>query len=174
MFSVTYCFYLINRSGLLHIKTNTIGQNTPDHSRQFIRQRSLDYSVIDTSPTDSEQDLEYIQVLDARMLLSLPQNHPLAEEENLDATQLANQQWIAVIHNDDVPSRDGFVETCIKAGFNHDICLEAGEPLTALGLVAAGLGLVLFQHSLHHNVPEGGYYANYRHEIFHAIMGRQA
>ena len=50
------------------------------------------------------------------MLLSLPQNHPLTEEENLDATQLANQQWIAVIHNDDVHSRDGFVETCVKAG----------------------------------------------------------
>ena len=88
------------------------------------------------------------------MLLSLPQNHPLTEEENLDATQLANQQWIAVIHNDDVHSRDGFVETCVKAGFNHDICLEAGEPLTALGL------------SLLHNVPEGGYYADYRDEIF--------
>lgn len=103
------------------------------------------------------------------MLLSLPQNHPLAEEENLDATQLANQQWIAVIHNDDVHSRDGFVETCVKAGFNHDICLEAGEPLTALGLVAAGLGL-----SLLHNVPEGGYYADYRDEIFHVMMDRQA
>ena len=91
------------------------------------------------------------------MLLSLPQNHPLTEEENLDATQLANQQWIAVIHNDDVHSRDGFVETCVKAGFNHDICLEAGEPLTALGL------------SLLHNVPEGGYYADYRDEIFFVI-----
>ena len=96
------------------------------------------------------------------MLLSLPQNHPLTEEENLDATQLANQQWIAVIHNDDVHSRDGVVETCVKAGFNHDICLEAGEPLTALGL------------SLLHNVPEGGYYADYRDEIFHVIMDRQA
>ena len=118
--------------------------------------------MIDTPPTDSEQDLELIQVLDARMLLSLPQNHPLTEEENLDATQLANQQWIAVIHNDDVHSRDGFVETCVKAGFNHDICLDAGEPLTALGL------------SLLHNVPEGGYYADYRDEIFHVIMDRQA
>lgn len=33
-------FYLINRNGLLHIKINTIGQNTPDDSRQLIRQRN--------------------------------------------------------------------------------------------------------------------------------------
>lgn len=74
------------------------------------------------------------------MLFPLAQNHPLAEEENLVATQLANQQWIAVIHNDDVHSRDDFV--------------EAGEQLTALDLVAAGLGLALIQHSLCHHAPE--------------------
>ena len=49
----------------------------------------LDFSLVDTPPTDSEQDLEYIQVLDDRMLLALPQNHPLAQEENLVASGLA-------------------------------------------------------------------------------------
>lgn len=111
--------------------------------------------LVDTPPTDSEQDLEYIQVLDDRMLLALPQNHPLAQEENLVASQLGDEQWIAVIHNDDAHSRDHFVAACVNAGFNPDIRLEAGEPLTALGLVAAGLGLALIQHSLRHNAPEG-------------------
>lgn len=120
-----------------------------------LRQRSLDFSLVDTPPTDSEQDLEYIQVLDDRMLLALPQNHPLAQEENLVASQLGDEQWIAVIHNDDAHSRDHFVAACVNAGFNPDIRLEAGEPLTALGLVAAGLGLALIQHSLRHNAPEG-------------------
>ncbi|MCN4992206.1 LysR substrate-binding domain-containing protein, partial [Escherichia coli] len=98
-----------------------------------LRQRSLDFSLVDTPPTDSEQDLEYIQVLDDRMLLALPQNHPLAQEENLVASQLGDEQWIAVIHNDDAHSRDHFVAACVNAGFNPDIRLEAGEPLTALG-----------------------------------------
>ncbi|MCV4593317.1 LysR substrate-binding domain-containing protein, partial [Escherichia coli] len=53
-----------------------------------LRQRSLDFFLVDTPTTDSEQDLEYIQVLDDRMLLALPQNHPLAQEENLVASQL--------------------------------------------------------------------------------------
>lgn len=89
------------------------------------------------------------------MLLALPQNHPLAQEENLVASQLGDEQWIAVIHNDDAHSRDHFVAACVNAGFNPDIRTEAGEPLTALGLVAAGLGLALIQHSLRHNAPEG-------------------
>ncbi len=96
-----------------------------------LRQRSLDFSLVDTPPTDSEQDLEYIQVLDDRMLLALPQNHPLAQEENLVASQLGDEQWIAVIHNDDAHSRDHFVAACVNAGFNPDIRLEAGEPLPA-------------------------------------------
>jgi DNA-binding transcriptional LysR family regulator len=33
-------------------------------------------------------------VLDDRMLLALPQNHPLAAAENLQPAQLADQQWI--------------------------------------------------------------------------------
>ncbi|MEB6791411.1 hypothetical protein MX601_27830, partial [Escherichia coli] len=33
-------FYLIHHNGLLHIKINTIAQNTPDDSCQLIRQRT--------------------------------------------------------------------------------------------------------------------------------------
>lgn len=153
-------------SGVLSTALRTLRTSRPDvHIALYnqppasqiegLRQRSLDFSMIDTPPTDREQDLEYIQVLNDRMLLALPQNHPLAQEENLVAQQLADQQWIAVIHNDDAHSRDEFVAACVKAGFNPDIRLEAGEPLTALGLVAAGLGLALIQHSLRHNAPEG-------------------
>ncbi|WP_252407929.1 LysR substrate-binding domain-containing protein, partial [Escherichia coli] len=82
------------------------------------RQRSLDFSLVDMPPSAGEQDLEYTQVLDDRMLLALPQNHPLAATENLQPAQLADQQWIAVIHNDDAHSRDDFVAACVRAGFN--------------------------------------------------------
>lgn len=47
---VNCCFYLIHRSGLLHIKINTIGQNTPDNSRQFIRQRNRGFQPPDGPP----------------------------------------------------------------------------------------------------------------------------
>ncbi|MBM6532806.1 LysR family transcriptional regulator, partial [Klebsiella pneumoniae] len=78
--------------------------------------------------------LEYNQVLDEQMLLALPQNLPLAAAVKLQPAQLADQQWIAVILNDDAHTRDYFVAACLRAVFNPDIRLEAGEPLTALGL----------------------------------------
>ncbi|HBS7670885.1 TPA: LysR family transcriptional regulator [Klebsiella pneumoniae] len=153
-------------SGVLSTALRTLRTSRPDvHIALYsqppatqiegLRQRSLDFSLVDMPPSAGEQDLEYTQVLDDQMLLALPQNHPLAAAENLQPAQLADQQWIAVIHNDDAHSRDDFVAACVRAGFNPDIRLEAGEPLTALGLVAAGLGVALIQHSLRHNAPEG-------------------
>lgn len=93
-----------------------------------LRQRSLDFLSGRHAAHRQRADLDYIQVLDDRMLLALPQNHPLAQEENLVASQLGDEQWIAVIHNDDAHSRDHFVAACVNAGFNPDIRLEAGNP----------------------------------------------
>ena len=48
-----------------------------------------------------------------------------------------------------------FIATCAKAGFTPDITMEASEPLAALGLVAAGLGMTMIQQSLRHQAPPG-------------------
>lgn len=120
-----------------------------------LRQRSLDIALVNTPPVLDDPDLEFAQVLDDRMLLALPEQHPLVDKGNLQPADLMEQDWISVIHKEDEHSRDDFVGACVKAGFSPNIKLEAGEPLTALGLVAAGLGLTLIQHSLRHNAPEG-------------------
>jgi len=120
-----------------------------------LRQRSLDIALVNTQPDLDDPDLEFAQVLDDRMLLALPELHPLVDKDNLQPADLIEQDWISVIHKEDANSRDDFVGACVKAGFSPNIKLEAGEPLTALGLVAAGLGLTLIQHSLRHNAPEG-------------------
>ena len=120
-----------------------------------LRQRSLDIALVNTPPVLDDPDLEFAQVLDDRMLLALPEQHSLVDKGNLQPADLMEQDWISVIHKEDEHSRDDFVGACVKAGFSPNIKLEAGEPLTALGLVAAGLGLTLIQHSLRHNAPEG-------------------
>ncbi len=89
------------------------------------------------------------------MLLALSQQHPLVDEGELQPTDLMEQDWISVIHKEEANSRDNFVGVCVKLGFTPNIKLEAGEAPTALGLVAAGLGLTLIQHSLRHNAPKG-------------------
>ncbi|WP_240444637.1 LysR substrate-binding domain-containing protein, partial [Pseudomonas aeruginosa] len=44
--------------------------------------------------------------------------------------------------------RERFLADCVAAGFTPQIRLEAAEPLSALGLVSAGLGMALIQRSI--------------------------
>jgi DNA-binding transcriptional LysR family regulator len=50
--------------------------------------------------------------------------------------------------------KEGFVAACMKAGFSPDIHLEVTEPMTALRLVGAGLGIAMLQRNLRSSAPE--------------------
>ena len=103
----------------------------------------------------NDPDLDCAQVLSDPMLLALPEWHPLASSAELAPHDLAGQEWIAVLHKESALKHDHFVAACARAGFTPDIRMEATEPLTALGLVAAGLGMAMIQHSLRHHAPPG-------------------
>ncbi|MBB5369927.1 MULTISPECIES: LysR family transcriptional regulator [unclassified Janthinobacterium] len=120
-----------------------------------LRQRSLDIALLCEPPLPGDPDLDCAQVLSDPMLLALPEMHPLASKAELTPEDLAGQEWIAVQHKESALKHDNFVAACARAGFTPDIRLEATEPLTALGLVAAGLGMAMIQHSLRHHAPAG-------------------
>jgi DNA-binding transcriptional LysR family regulator len=81
--------------------------------------------------------------------------HPLAGAEHFTPEDLAAQKWIGVMRKEGVSRQDSFLAACAKAGFAPEISLEASEPLAALGLVAAGLGMTMVQQSLRHQAPAG-------------------
>jgi DNA-binding transcriptional LysR family regulator len=110
-----------------------------------LRQRSLDIALIGQPPSADDPDLECAQVL----------SHPLASMAELTAADLAGQEWIAVGHQEGAQKHDHFIAACARAGFTPNIQMEASEPLTALGLVAASLGITMIQHSLRHHAPAG-------------------
>jgi DNA-binding transcriptional LysR family regulator len=120
-----------------------------------LRQRSLDIALVCEPPPADDPDLESAQVLDDPMLLALPEGHPLAATARLTPEDLAAQKWIGVMHKENALRHDTFVAACARAGFTPDITLEASEPLAALGLVAAGLGMTMIQQSLRHQAPAG-------------------
>jgi DNA-binding transcriptional LysR family regulator len=68
---------------------------------------------------------------------------------------LDGQPWIAVGDAQDPAWRDTFVASCVASGFTPDIRLDAADPLTALGLVASGLGLALIQRSMVRGMSDG-------------------
>jgi DNA-binding transcriptional LysR family regulator len=120
-----------------------------------LRQRSLDIAFVCHPPLAGDPDLECAQVLSDPMLLALPESHPLASMTELTADDLAGQEWIAVGHQENLQQHDNFVAACARAGFTPNIQMEATEPLTALGLVAASLGITMIQQSLRHHAPAG-------------------
>ncbi|WP_144147221.1 LysR family transcriptional regulator [Paraburkholderia sp. BCC1884] len=160
--------YLENamHSGVLPTALRELQVERPDvhialynyHSAQQLtglRQRSLDIALVCEPPAADDPELACAQVLNDPMLLAVPEGHPFAKAKNFTADDLAAQKWIGVMHKEGALRHDNFVAACAKAGFTPNIALEATEPLAALGLVAAGLGLTMVQQSLRHQAPDG-------------------
>ncbi|MFJ1747331.1 LysR substrate-binding domain-containing protein [Streptomyces sp. NPDC088116] len=128
-----------------------------DSAEQFegLRQRSLDIALVRTPPPEGDPDLNTTPLLRDPLLLALPAEHPLAVQEELTPDALDGQPWIAVGDSPDPAWRNTFVASCVASGFTPDIRLDAADPLTALGLVASGLGLALIQRSMMRGGTDG-------------------
>ncbi|MFF1282888.1 LysR substrate-binding domain-containing protein [Streptomyces sp. NPDC058299] len=120
----------------------------PAEQFEGLRQRSLDIALVQEPPPKDDPDLLAALLLEDPLLLVLPARHPLADRTELTPQDLDGQPWIAVENPQDPGWRDTFVATCAASGFTPDIRMEAAEPLTALGLVASGLGFALVQQSM--------------------------
>jgi DNA-binding transcriptional LysR family regulator len=122
-----------------------------------LRQRSLDIALVCSPPSADDPDLLSTQVLSDPMMLALPVSHPLAAPDVRAVTpaDLGGQDWIAVRHKETGLQHDSLIAACARAGFTPHITMEADEPMIALGLVAAGLGLALVQQGLRHQAPPG-------------------
>jgi DNA-binding transcriptional LysR family regulator len=128
-----------------------------ESAEQFegLRQRSLDIALVRTPPPEDDPDLDAVPLLRDPLLLALPAEHPLAGQAELTPEALDRQPWIAVGDSQDAAWRDTFVASCVASGFTPDIRLDAADPLTALGLVASGLGLALIQKSMMRGTTDG-------------------
>lgn len=120
-----------------------------------LRQRSLDIALICDAPPAGDPDLEGVKVLSDPMILALPEGHPLSAVEELLPADLVGQEFIVVRHHETGDHHHRFVAACVESGFTPNIKMEASEPTTALGLVAAGLGIALVQQGLRHQAPPG-------------------
>ncbi|GAB2766069.1 LysR substrate-binding domain-containing protein [Streptomyces bullii] len=126
----------------------------PADQFEGLRQRSLDIALVQEPPPADDPDLLAAPLLEDPLLLALPARHPLADREELTPKDLDGQPWIAVENPQDPAWRDTFVAACVASGFTPDIRMEAAEPLTALGLVASGLGLAVVQRSMVRGLAE--------------------
>ncbi|MER6112057.1 LysR substrate-binding domain-containing protein [Streptomyces hirsutus] len=119
-------------------------------SQQFegLRQRSLDIALVPQAPPETDPDLRSALLLEDPLFLAMPTSHPLADVGEIPPGDLDAQPWVALEDSQDLTWRDDFVASCAAVGFTPDIRLEAPDPLTALGLVASGLGMAFVQKSM--------------------------
>jgi DNA-binding transcriptional LysR family regulator len=93
------------------------------------------------------------KLLDDEVRLALPRDHPLATQDMVDLSALAQENWIAGCPR----CRGHLLQMCANAGFSPHVGFETEDYVAVLGLVAEGLGVALIPDLIlrtahHHDV----------------------
>ena len=103
-------------------------------------------------PPDAKFEAELLY--DDPMLLVLPQQHPLADSQNVDLSELSDESWVDRVSDTSpwashhpglsTPAWSKMLKSaCHDAGFEPSIAISARNPLTVQRLVVAGVGIAL-------------------------------
>lgn len=119
---------------------------------QALRDGGLDVGHIYAPPADG---LRIALVAEEPYRLAIPADHPLAADAELTEAHLDGEAFIALPERGNPQARAEWIAACRATGFTPDVRVEAIEPATILGLVAAGVGLAMVQESLAATAPAG-------------------
>jgi len=86
---------------------------------------------------------EWMTISIERMTVAVPKSHPLAENDEVRLTELSDESFVLVNRQGNALMHDCFLYVCRQAGFTPRIVQEAANDQTAIGLVAAGMGIAL-------------------------------
>ncbi len=98
-----------------------------------------------------------------RLVVALPDAHPLAERDVVDLTDLASEPFITFPASRGSAVRDAAVQACVRAGFTPLITQEASDAYNLLTLVGAGVGVAIMVESARH--------IHLEHVMFRQIAG---
>lgn len=107
----------------------------------LVRRRELDVALVDGPVTDG--GLDSCPVLEDRLVVVLPADHPLAREEAVELGRLWGERFVTVARRSSVSLHDRLIELCTTAGFSPEIALEVDDPDLLPVAVSAGLGVGL-------------------------------
>ncbi|MEU3483020.1 LysR family transcriptional regulator [Streptomyces sp. NPDC033754] len=100
-----------------------------------------DVAIVVRPREDAVPGLRLVHLLDDEYLAALPPGHPLAARRVLDLAELAAEPWVG--SEPQGPCLDVVLGACAEAGFSPDFVAASEDYATALGFVAAGLGVGL-------------------------------
>jgi DNA-binding transcriptional LysR family regulator len=116
---------------------------------QDLREERVDAAFVRTAVSDPA-GLTLDALLDEAMVVALPSEHGLAEEDGSGLTlrRLAGETFIVYRRHSGPGLYDAIIAACHAAGFSPLVGQEAPRIVSTLNLVAAGLGLSIVPASL--------------------------
>ncbi|MFD2350971.1 LysR substrate-binding domain-containing protein [Nonomuraea ferruginea] len=111
---------------------------------------ALDVAVISDYLITPPGGLRLVPLLEDRLLVALPRDHPLAGQDDVDLRDLAGESWIEAAPRGQ-PTL--LLAACAAAGFTPRGGLRVAEWSGKFGFVAAGLGVTLVPELAARAVP---------------------
>jgi DNA-binding transcriptional LysR family regulator len=125
----------------------TLRELRPKAAHRALRAGELDLAVTyEYPPLDALHDdgFQRVPLGDDHLLVALPVDHRLARLRSLRLEHLRAESWVtAPLSGTGAEHRRHLDEHCARAGFQPHIRYEINDIPTALGLIAAGLGVGL-------------------------------
>ena len=123
----------------------TLAEGEPEEIAPRVRAGEFDLALLfefpGVQPRRERPSLRSVTLLEDRMDVALPADHPLASKPALTLADLRAQQWVQT--SADSPCARHVVRSCLAAGFEPDVAFESDDYDTVQGLVAAGVGVAL-------------------------------
>jgi molybdate transport repressor ModE-like protein len=126
-----------------------LGEAEPESSIPQLKAGDYDIALaydFTSVPFSEDRDTERQLLLEERMQVALPADHPLAGRKSVRLEQLADQTWSCGVS----PSscRQNVIQWCRLAGFEPKIGFETDDYQVMQSLVAAGMSVTLLPEQL--------------------------
>nr|WP_239091732.1 LysR family transcriptional regulator [Streptomyces sp. SID14478] len=100
-----------------------------------------------------------------RLVLALPDSHPLAERDEVPVRELAGEPIVTFPLSRESAVREAMVQACHDAGFAPRIAQEAPDSYNMLALVGAGVGVAV--------VVDSARSIHLEHVVFRPLVGEE-
>lgn len=109
----------------------------------------FDVGLLHPPVAEEAEDALALEIVGSESLIAaLPEDHPLSGQAEIPVAGLADDPFVVCPRNNGPRHHDAIVAACRAAGFGPRVVSESGLPQTAVGLVAAGVGVSLVWESM--------------------------
>ena len=149
---LSVAFYYIAGLGILPPVLRAFKQRYPKVSLELrelpsrtqiaeVHKGTIDVGIVYEPSTVKEVSVETIQR--EALVAALPANHRLADRSTLQLPDLHAESFIMIARSEGSALHERIIASCNAAGFSPSIVTRANMLVTAIGLVAAGMGIAI-------------------------------